>query len=322
MDKLVLSLLLSLLAGFLTAVGTFVKLVNDKESKVTEFRQEWTDSARHALANVVSQLRYFCSLATEQATLDSDFDRLVGKFPKPDQSVSVEVSLVQSILESQIKERESLRLAFRENREAIHSAYALAKLHFKPGDSEFLHVQNQIDQALSIVDGWKPRNDESSDALRAKMDLLVEGLTSQSRSILKGEWEKIKGGEPSYKQTRIWAKRGGLAGAGALAVLLCWFGVEALLNWKEASDRHAFTNTPASTSGKSDARRGSGESSPISQVSQESSCNDLALPALTVVQQNLSSSDSLPVSTSTQPTLHKRKQQYSSSACEDARGAH
>lgn len=293
-----------------------MKLVNDKESKVTEFRQQWTDSARHALANVVSQLRYFCSLASEQATLDSDFDRLVGKLPKSD--ASGEGSFAQSVLESQIKEREALRVAFRENRETIHSAYALAKLHFKPGDPEFLHVQNQIDQAISIVDGWKASKDESSDALRARMDLLVEGLTNQSRSILKGEWEKIKGGEPSYKQTRIWAKRGGLVGAGALAVVLCCFGVETLLNWKEASDRHTFTNSPAITSEKSDAARASGDSTRASGVSQERSCRDDALPALTVVQQNLSS-EGPPIATLSQPILRKRQPQSAHSECEDSR---
>lgn len=293
MDKLVLSLLLSLLAGFLTAVATFVKLVNDKEAKVTEFRQQWTDSARQALARVVSQLRYFCSLVSEQINLDSDFDRLSKNISKKNSPETVDDNLIQGLLDSQIKEREALRVAFRENRESIHSAYALAKLHFKPDDQEFYHIQNQIDQAISIIDSWRPSRDESSDTLRLKMEVIVESLTSKSRAILKGEWEKIKGGEHSYKQTRIWAKRGGLIGAGALAVVFCWFGVEALLNWKELSDRHIFSNPSSVSSEIRKSQIQPTETDSTKDITPGLHCENLGPTNLTVVQQNLNNDNSL-----------------------------
>ena len=40
MDRLLISTLFALLAAFLTAVISFVKLVNDKEGKISEFREQ------------------------------------------------------------------------------------------------------------------------------------------------------------------------------------------------------------------------------------------------------------------------------------------
>ena len=56
MDKILLTAFLTALAGFVTAALSIVKLVNEKESKTTEFRQAWTDSARKALADLIAKI--------------------------------------------------------------------------------------------------------------------------------------------------------------------------------------------------------------------------------------------------------------------------
>lgn len=40
--------LFAFLAAFLTAVVSFLKQVHDKEGKITDFREQWTTSARQA----------------------------------------------------------------------------------------------------------------------------------------------------------------------------------------------------------------------------------------------------------------------------------
>jgi len=56
MDKILLTAFLSALAGFITAILSIVKLVNEKESKTTDYRQNWTDSVRGELANLIGLL--------------------------------------------------------------------------------------------------------------------------------------------------------------------------------------------------------------------------------------------------------------------------
>lgn len=292
MDKLVLSLVLSLVAGFLTAVVTFVKLVNDKESKVTEFRQQWTDTAREALASVLSQLRSYCSLTIELVKTDDDVSRLAKQLGRLDDSNKSETTRLQVLLDSQVSQREALMQALRDSRESIHGAYALARLHFKPGDPGFLHVETKVDQALSLMDEWIRTDNQNGDALRAKAIPLIDEMTNLCRKLLKREWEKIKVGEPAYTQTKIWAKRGGLLGAGALSVLIAWFGIESLLSWKETSDKTAFANAsaalphnPLPATSKAPTPQ---EANPVWPTF---SCSDATPPYVTIVQQTMGGID-------------------------------
>ncbi|WP_196812988.1 hypothetical protein, partial [Cupriavidus sp. WS] len=130
--------------------------------------------------------------------------------------------------------------ALRVQRANIHSSYALAKLHFKPDDEEFPHFENKINQALSLLEGWKRSNERNAEALRATVSILVTEAEAISRTLLKKEWEKIKGGEPAYRKTKVWAKRGGLIGAVLLLVLFAASGVMALLDHKEQAVRAEF----------------------------------------------------------------------------------
>ncbi|OLL31793.1 hypothetical protein BTH42_09115 [Burkholderia sp. SRS-W-2-2016] len=323
MDKLVLSLLLSLLAGFLTAVGTFVKLVNDKESKVTEFRQQWTDTARQSLADLLSQLRYYCNLTAELTALESEASSIVRRPSDPEKLNEFDSALLQNVLESQSKNREALKQALRNNREAIHNAYAFAKLHFKPNDPDFLHVETKVDQALQLIDGNLPGGN-SGQTLRAELMLLINDLTTLSRGLLKKEWENIKGGERAYRLTRIWAKRGGLAGAGALTVLLGCFGVAALLNWKETSDIAMLAKLGTSKSGEPAAHSAQNYSVPVAAPQVTNACAEIPPPGVTVVQQIATNgegrmeSSTTPTTPTTAPVTSRPKTRVKAPACEIA----
>lgn len=56
MDKVLLTAFLTALAGFITAALSIVKLVNEKESKTTEYRQAWTESVRTAMAELIAKI--------------------------------------------------------------------------------------------------------------------------------------------------------------------------------------------------------------------------------------------------------------------------
>ena len=67
MDKLLFTTMIGLFASFLTAVFSFTKLINDKEAKVSEFRQEWATSTRQVLADLVSHVRHLIYLYETRA---------------------------------------------------------------------------------------------------------------------------------------------------------------------------------------------------------------------------------------------------------------
>lgn len=67
LDKIVISSFFALLAAFITAVVSFVKLVNDKEARVSDHRQEWTTSARDALADLISKVSALSDFFAERS---------------------------------------------------------------------------------------------------------------------------------------------------------------------------------------------------------------------------------------------------------------
>jgi hypothetical protein len=81
MDKLLLSTFFALLAGCIAAIMSFVKLVNDKESRVTDHRQEWTQSVRQVLADLVahaSTLSMLAELSFDNAERLNDYNQRIA----------------------------------------------------------------------------------------------------------------------------------------------------------------------------------------------------------------------------------------------------
>jgi len=286
MEKTAISFLVPLLAGFITAVATFVKLVNDKESKVTQFRQQWTDSARQAMATLLSQIRTYCELAIDLVAIGNQNSRSAKAWlelkPNTDDaqtaSDSPEAKMVEMEYQAQTNAREGIFDALREHRAAIHNSYALAKLHFKPDDPDFPHFQSKIDQALALLEAWKRSEERNAEALRSSVSVLVTEAEAIGRTLLKKEWETIKGGEPSYKKTKVWAKVGGIVGAVLLLVLFAVSGVMALLEHKEQEVRKEL--------GKSTESGDQVKLSDASSQRSDNSCPSSTPAQFTLVQQN------------------------------------
>jgi len=62
MDKILLTVFLSALAGFITAALSIVKLVNEKESKTSDYRQAWTETARTAFSELIASINSLAAL--------------------------------------------------------------------------------------------------------------------------------------------------------------------------------------------------------------------------------------------------------------------
>lgn len=132
MDKVLLTAFLSALAGFITAVLSIVKLVNEKESKTTDYRQAWTDSARKSLAELIGRIN------AQAGTINNGveaIERFLKSLKESNDKSDDEVKKrIADLDESVFKETQ---IAFRELRREIYESYALTRLHFKPNDLSY-----------------------------------------------------------------------------------------------------------------------------------------------------------------------------------------
>lgn len=208
MDKILLTVFLSSLAGFITAVLSIVKLVNEKENKTTEYRQAWTESVRTSLALLISNLNTQASnIVNLHDGLDGVFDDNTPNDEKTDSSSK----RINEILDHRIKEDIA---AVRAMRREIHHSYAQTRLHFKPNDISFSRIEQKFDVIMAMIDGFKNIAGENKEGerlvQREKIFSAVGDLTDYSRDILKTEWESVKKGEPAYQTTKQWSFIGGI----------------------------------------------------------------------------------------------------------------
>jgi hypothetical protein len=192
-DKILLSVYVTFIVGFITAVLSIVRLVNDKEGKTTDYRKSWTDSVRKSFAELISNINL---LASTIAHRKKDF-------------TGEQDSLAQE----------------HELRRVVCQSYALTRLHFKPNDLSFARIEQKFDVVLEFLE--KLGDIENADAkdqsaaLREKIFAASADITAYSRDILKTEWESVKRGEPAYQQTKLWSFVGG-----AIAMMVLFvFGV-------------------------------------------------------------------------------------------------
>lgn len=203
MDKILLTAFLTALAGFITAALSIVKLVNEKESKTTEYRQAWTDSVRAALAELIAKINSQASTVVGARKLGFQLEKIV----KDAQNASE--------FEKELKRdtAEFFRKSFKDGldnanslTQEIHHAYAKVRLHFKPDDLSFSRVEHKVEYCMSkIADLKVERDTEKLNALKEQIHSAANEITAFSRSILKGEWETVKLGEPAYKRTKKWS---------------------------------------------------------------------------------------------------------------------
>ncbi|MNY19458.1 hypothetical protein D3C86_1528950 [compost metagenome] len=229
MDKILLTAFLTALAGFITAALSIVKLVNEKESKTTEYRQAWTDSVRGALAELIAKINSQASSVVGARKLGLQLEKIV----KDVQNASE--------FEKELKRdtAEFFRKAFKDGldnanslNQEIHHAYAKVRLHFKPDDLSFNRVENKFEYCMSKIADLKVERDvEKLQALKEQIHSAANEITAFSRSILKAEWETVKLGEPAYKRTKKWS----IWICVVMLFVLLTIGVHAVISYGKAS---------------------------------------------------------------------------------------
>jgi hypothetical protein len=198
MDKVLLTAFLSALAGFITAVISIVKLVNEKESKTTDYRQAWTDSIRKSLAELIASLNAQASQIKNEFSLRDKLNNFSEE--------RLQEPGVDRIMDHLEKNLSELVKNMHLTRQATFESYAFSRLHFKPNDLSF----NRIEQKFDILDSLlNDLSTESKEVTRAEIRQKIYGgtkeITDYARDILKTEWETVKRGEPAYQRTKKWS---------------------------------------------------------------------------------------------------------------------
>lgn len=156
-----LPLLTAVSAALIAGYFSFVTLINSKEQKTSEFRQNWIDSLRNEISEFTSSI-YFLKFYYQQGAKNSDPGFING-----------------------LKE--------------IHNKYAASSTaillrvnanekdkYLKLVNDEFLRILSDI---LDLVNA--SRYDEAA----TRCNVLIE----KAKPLLKEEWKRVKAGELSYK---------------------------------------------------------------------------------------------------------------------------
>ncbi|MDR8016014.1 hypothetical protein [Ectopseudomonas guguanensis] len=203
MDKVLLTVFLSALAAFITAALSIVKLVNEKESKTSEYRQSWTETVRVAFSELIANINSLPSLMIADRAFRNRLDELRKKSSNPGYIESADDKRLSDHLEKSLMENiKDTHLV----RKAIFESYALVRLHFKPNDLSFHRVEQKFEAIQGLFSQLASEVDEAKRAaIRENIHGGSNDLTTFARDILKTEWETVKKGEPAYKSTKRWS---------------------------------------------------------------------------------------------------------------------
>lgn len=224
MDKILLTAFLSALAGFITAVISIVKLVNEKESKTTDYRQAWTDSVRKAFADLIANIDSQASRLIATAGVKDKLNRM----DLPDDHESI---ISNKIWDHEDKFLITHKTALYDTKKKIYESYALVRLHFKPNDSNFSLIEKKFAVLEGLLTSLSLENSQLEQAtIREKIHAGTNEITGYARDILKTEWETVKRGEPAFQRTKKWS----IGSSVAMFIILFLIGVYAGITiWKD-----------------------------------------------------------------------------------------
>jgi hypothetical protein len=260
LDKIVISSFFALLAAFITAVVSFVKLVNDKEARVSDHRQEWTTSARDALADLISKVSALSDFFAERTFRSNKCNELSEKHAN--EGDSEEKERIKHALDYQKNMLEVANTSILETRKELHRAYGYSRLHFKLNDPMFLSVERLTEEILANLRRLAEidEDEKAIAVIRGDISTQTNELAVISRGLLKKEWEKIKTGEPIYVKSKIFSKWAGVF----FFFILVSLGVHAFVNNKQNS----FVDVTQERGGREES---AGSAKPESHVLQASS---------------------------------------------------
>lgn len=183
----VLVLLGAMFAALVAGFFSFMSLVASKESKVSEFRQQWIDALRGSISCYISSLAYLSILYKHHG------ERANGKKDKFEMARDVE--------DVYAKVNESYNdIIFRINPGE------------KPGEGK------QLNEAF-LAELKKTRDLYNSSDLLGAMKA-CEPLRAVTKPLLKYEWKRVRSGELNYRLSKYFAAFVLLAGFVAIGLTL------------------------------------------------------------------------------------------------------
>jgi hypothetical protein len=162
----------SLIAALIAAGVSFIHLTLTKEQKISDFRQAWIDGLRDDLSTFFSVSRAMAR-ATEETRL-SEEQRANSKF---------------GFTEDQVRE---MRLP------AAQTYYKI-KLRLNAGEEEHIQLLCLMDKAIAAQIASARMESDGTDTIPA-----IESAMEYSRQVLKTEWNRVKLGEPNFRNARNW----------------------------------------------------------------------------------------------------------------------
>lgn len=131
--------------GLVTAALSIVKLVNDKESKTTDYRQDWCNSVRKSVAELISNINATASLIVNHGRDGENLEALLKANHSTAGAWSEKDAAIRDHLTSRIAESIG---QIRTLRRELFQAYAFTRLHFKPEDPSFLPIEGFVAQII------------------------------------------------------------------------------------------------------------------------------------------------------------------------------
>ncbi len=227
---------------------------------MSDHRQEWTTSARDALADLISKVSALSDFFAERTFRSNKCNELSEKHAN--EGDSEEKERIKHALDYQKNMLEVANTSILETRKELHRAYGYSRLHFKLNDPMFLSVERLTEEILANLRRLAEidEDEKAIAVIRGDISTQTNELAVISRGLLKKEWEKIKTGEPIYVKSKIFSKWAGVF----FFFILVSLGVHAFVNNKQNS----FVDVTQERGGREES---AGSAKPESHVLQASS---------------------------------------------------
>ena len=214
MDSALMAATVTAAVGFVTAAISVVKLINDKESKVTDYRQAWALSARASISDLVSTINAYAKELFDQKGIEvalQDADRKASQFDPPPSHLTQKVEWRQSQIDSSFERCKN-------HLHKIQAAYCSAQLHFKSNDLRFSGIEDAFSLCQDRIKALRMSTErEDWPRLCNAIHESAQTISSRSRDLLDSEWKDTKKGEKAYQ----WAVRSSIGLLVVALVVVC-----------------------------------------------------------------------------------------------------
>lgn len=189
-------------AAVIAGSFSYLNLITAKESKVSEFRQQWIDSLRGSISEYLAAFSYISILYKHfSEKTDSDKDRF---------AMAKEVQATYS---------------------KVNASYNDIVLRINSSEGD---LQSRIlnENFLTALEGSRELYNKSryAEAFRS-----CDAVREAGKPLLKSEWKRVKRGEPSYNRAKKVALGALLAGLAAAVALTIYVTVAVFYNKSESN---------------------------------------------------------------------------------------